>query len=260
MHLVHIKHGLDKSKIGFTSDSVAVIAILIEVSLFSILLEFFFFFFFSLSSFIPLFEIITMMVFDFKLNKQSHRKSNADFNPIVNVLSRINMTDEPEEIEYKSINDLLPSNLNSFYTYSGSLTTPPCYQVVNWIVMTERLNMNAKQIEMFRNLYAPLEDGAEHRELDTTTTTTTTTTSELSASDHHKAQLMVPNIRSLQALNNRTILASFTRWPVSGSALGGATTGLHLNHISLCHYALLLATSILINLRLHSTHPRLVLD
>lgn len=32
MHLVHIKHGLDKSKIGFTSDSVAVIAILIEVS------------------------------------------------------------------------------------------------------------------------------------------------------------------------------------------------------------------------------------
>lgn len=32
MHLVHIKHGLDKSKIGFTSDSVAVIAVLIEVS------------------------------------------------------------------------------------------------------------------------------------------------------------------------------------------------------------------------------------
>lgn len=32
MHLVHIKHGLDKSNIGFTSDSVAVIAILIEVS------------------------------------------------------------------------------------------------------------------------------------------------------------------------------------------------------------------------------------
>lgn len=31
MHLVHIKHGLDKSKIGITSDSVAVIAILIEV-------------------------------------------------------------------------------------------------------------------------------------------------------------------------------------------------------------------------------------
>lgn len=32
MHLVHIKHGLDKSKIGFTSDSVTVIAVLIEVS------------------------------------------------------------------------------------------------------------------------------------------------------------------------------------------------------------------------------------
>lgn len=32
MHLVHIKHDLDKAKIGFTSDSVAVIAVLIEVS------------------------------------------------------------------------------------------------------------------------------------------------------------------------------------------------------------------------------------
>ena len=32
MHLVHIRHGLDKSKIGFNSDSVAVVAVLIEVS------------------------------------------------------------------------------------------------------------------------------------------------------------------------------------------------------------------------------------
>lgn len=32
MHLVHIKHGLDKSAIGYTSDSVTVIAVLIEVS------------------------------------------------------------------------------------------------------------------------------------------------------------------------------------------------------------------------------------
>lgn len=31
MHLVHIKHGLEKSKIGYTSDSVAVIAVLVEV-------------------------------------------------------------------------------------------------------------------------------------------------------------------------------------------------------------------------------------
>jgi len=32
MHLVHVKHGLDESAIGFTSDSIAVIGVLIEVS------------------------------------------------------------------------------------------------------------------------------------------------------------------------------------------------------------------------------------
>ena len=108
------------------------------------------------------------------------------------MLTRINTTDEPQDIEFKSINDLLPSNLNSFYTYSGSLTTPPCYQVVNWIVMTERLNMNAKQIEMFRNIYAP-PTGHQHD------------------ADEARPQLMVPNVRLLQPLNNRTILASFYR-------------------------------------------------
>lgn len=101
------------------------------------------------------------------------------------------MTDQPQEIEYKSINDLLPNILTSFYTYSGSLTTPPCYQVVNWIVMHDRLYMNAKQLEMFRNLYAPMSHEQD---------------------DEHSPEppLIMPNVRQLQTLNNRTILASFS--------------------------------------------------
>lgn len=120
-------------------------------------------------------------------SNQSYRKSNADFNPIVNALTRINMTDKPQEIEYKSINDLLPNNLRSFYTYSGSLTTPPCHQVVNWIVMSERLYMNAKQIEMFRNLYAPMSDEDPYEE----------------------PALIMPNVRQTQPLGRRLIMASF---------------------------------------------------
>lgn len=107
----------------------------------------------------------------------------------MNALALINNTEQAQEIEYKSINDLLPPKLNSFYTYSGSLTTPPCYQVVNWVVMTDRLAMNAKQIEMFRNLYAPPDSNEE-------------------GSEQH-ARLIMPNVRNLQPLNNRTILASF---------------------------------------------------
>lgn len=118
---------------------------------------------------------------------QSHRRSNADFNPIVNVLTRINASEHAQEVEYKSLNALLPDNLSAFYTYSGSLTTPPCYQVVNWIVMEQRLFLNAKQIELFRNLYAPPASG----------------------SDESATTLIMPNIRQLQPLNGRHILASF---------------------------------------------------
>lgn len=110
----------------------------------------------------------------------------------MNALTRINMTNEAQEIEYKSINDLLPNTLSSFYTYSGSLTTPPCYQVVNWIVMSDRLYLNAKQIEMFRSLYAPPSSEESH------------------SNEHGKdSVLIMPNTRQIQPLNNRTILASF---------------------------------------------------
>lgn len=166
---------------------------------------------------------------------QSHRKSNADFNPIVNVLPKINMTEEAQEIDYKSINDILPGNLNSFYTYSGSLTTPPCYQVVNWIVMAESLNMNAKQIEMFRNLYAPSPSQPEQLG----GVMMTSMGDNQMGADHHQHQrqhhqlteLIVPNIRSLQPLNNRTILASRSLGP-GGVGTGRFDTALYNGHSS----------------------------
>lgn len=97
------------------------------------------------------------------------------------------MTNQADIIEYKAISDLLPNNLDSFYTYSGSLTTPPCFQVVNWIVMSERLYMNAKQIEMFRNIYSPLNDEDKYKE----------------------PSLIMPNVRNIQNLGQRAIMASF---------------------------------------------------
>lgn len=120
------------------------------------------------------------------------------------------MTEQAQEIEYKSINDLLPNVLTSFYTYSGSLTTPPCYQVVNWIVMSDRLYLNAKQIEMFRNLYAP-----SHSETHSPTGAAAAANHGNGAPNGQEMMMMMepalimPNIRHIQPLNNRTILASF---------------------------------------------------
>lgn len=149
MHLVHIKRGLDKSQISYTSDSVAVIGVVIE----------------------------------------SYKKSNADFNPIVNALSAVNATERLVKVSYNALENLLPTTLNAFYTYSGSLTTPPCLEVVNWILIRDRLYLNAKQMEMFRNMYAP--------------------SSAAGGGNAHRFNQMMPNVRHLNPVNNRVILSSF---------------------------------------------------
>lgn len=42
--------------------------------------------------------------------------------------------------------ELLPST-TSYYTYSGSLTTPPCSEIVTWVVMKEIIEISAQQLE-----------------------------------------------------------------------------------------------------------------
>ncbi|VDP04709.1 unnamed protein product [Soboliphyme baturini] len=44
------------------------------------------------------------------------------------------------------LDDLLPKNRNSYFYYSGSLTTPPCSEVVEWIVLNHPSNVTEEQV------------------------------------------------------------------------------------------------------------------
>ncbi|GAA6097102.1 carbonic anhydrase [Tachysurus ichikawai] len=46
---------------------------------------------------------------------------------------------------------LLPASLN-FWTYEGSLTTPPLYESVTWIVLKDPISVSSAQMEKFRKL------------------------------------------------------------------------------------------------------------
>ena len=50
------------------------------------------------------------------------------------------------------VNQLLPTE-RRYYTYMGSLTTPPCSEGVQWVVMRHPVAMAPEQIELFSRLY-----------------------------------------------------------------------------------------------------------
>lgn len=47
--------------------------------------------------------------------------------------------------------ELLPQGIH-FYAYEGSLTTPPCSETVQWIVMKDPIEVSRAQIDRFRSL------------------------------------------------------------------------------------------------------------
>jgi len=48
--------------------------------------------------------------------------------------------------------DLLPSDL-AYFNYSGSLTTPPCSEDVNWMVLATPVTVSAAQVAQFTDLF-----------------------------------------------------------------------------------------------------------
>lgn len=57
------------------------------------------------------------------------------------------------EGETINVTGLLPKDM-TYFNYSGSLTTPPCSEGVNWMLLTTPVSLSAEQIERFRSLYA----------------------------------------------------------------------------------------------------------
>jgi len=50
-----------------------------------------------------------------------------------------------------NINDLLPAS-GGYYNYSGSLTTPPCSEVVNWFVLRNTVEASSDQLDNFSSI------------------------------------------------------------------------------------------------------------
>lgn len=50
------------------------------------------------------------------------------------------------------LENLLPTSNRSYWSYQGSLTTPPYYESVTWFVLKQPIKCNATQIDKFRQI------------------------------------------------------------------------------------------------------------
>ncbi len=85
--------------------------------------------------------------------KQSNQE-NVNLNPIVDKLKNIiTFGSKAEETNLLRLDKLLPTKLNDYYRYSGSLTTPGCDEVVEWFVLDNPvLTISDEQILSFQSV------------------------------------------------------------------------------------------------------------
>ncbi len=80
-------------------------------------------------------------------------EDNIHLEPIMQASKKVRKHKvETEKIDSDiTLANLLPRSApESFYTYNGSLTTPPCSETVIWIVLRERSTISECQLRLFR--------------------------------------------------------------------------------------------------------------
>uniref|UniRef100_A0A3P8Q9Z1 Carbonic anhydrase n=1 Tax=Astatotilapia calliptera TaxID=8154 RepID=A0A3P8Q9Z1_ASTCA len=110
---------------------------------------------------------------------------NPAFDHILKFINRIMYRDQKVKVPAFNIRALLPTRLDEYYRYDGSLTTPPCYPSVLWTVFRNPITVSRQQ---FLTLAATL----------------------YSSNAQDSASMSLSNnYRKTQPVDNRLVLASF---------------------------------------------------
>ena len=64
-----------------------------------------------------------------------------------------------------TLKDFLPKDKLRFYRYKGSLTTPPCNEIVIWTIFKEPIEVSQEQIDGMRRAYYRVKGEKKHRDI-----------------------------------------------------------------------------------------------
>ncbi|XP_005453604.1 receptor-type tyrosine-protein phosphatase gamma [Oreochromis niloticus] len=135
----------------------------------------------SLSAAIKERRIVAAMAIFFELGQ----KDNPAVDPIIQGLKGVVHHEKETYLRSFVLRDLLPSSVDSYYRYTGSLTTPPCSKVVEWIIFSRPVYLSHSQLEAFYSIFTTEQQ------------------------DHVKSvEYLRNNFRPLQDLGNRKVFKS----------------------------------------------------
>lgn len=77
---------------------------------------------------------------------------NADFSGLISALGNIKAPETSTSPSPVPLDSLMPKDKGNFWRYSGSLTTPPCTEVVVWTLFENAIPISSAQLEAFRGL------------------------------------------------------------------------------------------------------------
>ncbi|XP_067854932.1 receptor-type tyrosine-protein phosphatase gamma-like isoform X1 [Heptranchias perlo] len=84
---------------------------------------------------------------------QVTHQDNLALVPIIRGLKGVVHHEKETFLDPFVLGSLLPASLGSYYRYSGSMTTPPCSEIVEWIVFSRPISISLEQLDAFYSIF-----------------------------------------------------------------------------------------------------------